>query len=92
MSFFINEALNVLPEEIKFKALKNHYEYCNSETGKKIDIIHTKVGSISQALTEAFIWKHSPEGFIFWHNIYLDQLNLEEKTQKIIKSKLNKLN
>jgi hypothetical protein len=83
---YINECLNLLPEEIRLNALKNHYDYCNSETGKRIDVVHTKAGTISQAIADGFIWKESPEGFMYWSEIYHNQLNLE----KTIIKKVNK--
>jgi len=82
MSVFINTALSLLPQEIATKALQNHADYCKSDFGIKCRVAWSQVGSISQALTEGFIWKETPEGFTFWHDIYKGQVVLEETAAK----------
>lgn len=57
-----------LPDDIKEKAFKNT---------KKHDL-SGKSNSLSNALGASFRWSETPEGYDYWENIYLNQLDNEE--------------
>lgn len=60
----IKDWLEELPEGIKEKALLN---YKASPQNKEKEV----VGSLSAAISGAFVWIDTPEGHEFWENLYL---------------------
>lgn len=73
----IKEYLELLPPAIAELALKN------TETGDEIAY------SVSDALSTAFIWRETPQGFGFWNDVHEWSRTLSGPAPKIPESKLS---
>lgn len=63
----IREWLEELPEPYRTEAINNAYEL----------IIDTPEKSITEALSNAFVWKNSPQGNKYWNELY-DKLTINQ--------------
>ena len=57
----IKKWFNELPEDVREKALRN------ADAGN----VDLEVENLKVALATAFQWYKSPEGFVYWEQIYL---------------------
>ena len=67
----ISEYLDELPEPFKSKAIKNYTDFQSTLKTHGIKEPHTAT-SKHGALSCAFSWIKSPEGFDYWNDLYIE--------------------